>query len=139
LATAGKKLPIHGDGAAKRSYMYVSDVANAFDVILHNGETWNIYNIGTSEERSIMSVAEDVCEIAGCVAEQMIQLVDDRAFNDRRYFIDTTKLEKLGWSQKVSWQEGLLRTYEWYIKHGEDYWPDLSTALMAHPQAPRHL
>ena len=139
LAIAGKKLPVHGNGSAKRSYMYVSDVASAFDVILHKGQTTNIYNIGTHEERSIMSVAQDVCELAGHVAEQMIECVDDRAFNDRRYYIDSSKLQELGWSQLVSWKEGLSRTYQWYTSHGEEYWSDLSIALMAHPQAPRRV
>jgi len=60
LLSRDRQIPIHGDGLALRSYMFVTDAAAAFDSILHKGVDHNIYNIGASEERSVLSVAE-VC------------------------------------------------------------------------------
>lgn len=61
LLQRGKKIPVHGDGASLRSYMHVHDAATAFDHILHKGEDNNIYNIGSHEERTVLSVAK-VCQ-----------------------------------------------------------------------------
>ena len=61
LAKRGEKISIHGDGDVTRSYMHVDDAASAFDVILHRGTTAQIYNIGSREELTILSVARDVC------------------------------------------------------------------------------
>lgn len=137
LALDGRQLPIHGDGTMKRSYMYVSDAANAFDIVLHKGVSYNIYNIGTTQERSIRSVAEDICTLAGRDTARSHQFVADRAFNDRRYYINCSKLIDLGWTQQVSWKEGLAKTFEWYRMHGPEYWGDISEALVPHPRVNR--
>ena len=66
LLHRGKKLPIHGNGLALRSYMHVSDAASAFDYVLHQGENQNIYNIGAHEERTVLSIAK-VCTCVVCL------------------------------------------------------------------------
>ncbi len=108
-----KELTVHGDGDALRSYLHVSDVARAFDVILHHGTTNEIYNIGTSTERSVLSVVKDLIRIMGYDPKR-IQHVQDRPFQDRRYFVASDKLGALGWRQQVGWEEGLLSTIDWY-------------------------
>ena len=135
LARNGMKIPIHGDGLATRSYMHVSDAASAFDAILHKGETKGVYNIGAHEERTVLSVAEDIGKSLGKDISQTITHVMDRKFNDRRYFIDCSKLLALGWTQQVSWEDGLKETIEWYTKNDDQsgYWGNLSGALVAHP------
>ena len=135
LAMNGRKIPIHGDGMATRSYMHVYDAASAFDKILHKGENRGVYNIGAHEERSVLSVAHDISKALGKDTSETIIHVQDRRFNDRRYFIDCSKLNALGWEQKVSWEEGLKETIEWYIKNDDQsgYWGDLSDALIPHP------
>jgi len=82
--------------------MHVDDAAAAFDVTLHKGETAHIYNIGAHEERTILSIARDICRLLKCDEQRVIARVCDRNFNDRRYFIDCAKLLALGWSQKKS-------------------------------------
>ena len=130
----GDTLSIHGTGLATRSYMHVDDAASAFDIILHHGEASNIYNIGAHEERTVLSVARDICKILGRDSSTAIAHVRDRTFNDRRYFIDCTKLQALGWSQKTNWEEGLRETVQWYVKQDlNSYWNDFSSALQAHP------
>ena len=135
LAQSGATIPIHGDGMATRSYMHVYDAASAFDTILHNGAIKGVYNIGAHEERTVLSVAQDIGQSLGKDISKTIVHVSDRKFNDRRYFIDCSKLHALGWSQKVSWEEGLKETIGWYTKNGQGsgYWGNLSGALVAHP------
>jgi UDP-glucose 4,6-dehydratase len=71
----------------------------------------------------------------GLDISKTITYVADRMFNDRRYFIDCSKLLALGWTQNVSWEDGLKETIEWYTKNDDQsgYWGNLSGALVAHP------
>jgi len=134
LASTGGKISIHGDGLATRSYMHVNDAATAFDIILHCGHTSHIYNIGAHEERTVLSVAQDVCRLVGRDPEEAITHVRDRAFNDRRYFIDCSKLHDLGWNQKVTWEQGLEETVQWYRTQDLiPYWNNFAPALQPHP------
>jgi len=114
--------------------MHVSDAAAAFDNILHKGENYNIYNIGAQEERTVVSVARDLCSIFNKDADCQIEYVKDRAFNDRRYFVASSKLEVLGWRQEKDWTQGLSETVEWYLASMEHlYWGEIDSALKAHP------
>ena len=99
--------------------MHVYDAASAFDAILHKGETKGVYNIGAHEERTVLSVAQDIGNALGVDISKTIVHVQDRKFNDRRYFIDCSKLLALGWTQNVSWEEGLKETIEWYTKNDD--------------------
>ncbi|KAL8510053.1 hypothetical protein ACS0TY_017035 [Phlomoides rotata] len=133
LAMRGKTLPIHGDGANVRSYLYCEDVAEAFEVILHKGEVGHVYNIGTKKERRVIDVARDICKLFNMDPDKNIKFVVDRPFNDQRYFLDDQKLKHLGWSEKTTWEEGLRKTIEWYTGNPE-WWGDVSGALLPHPR-----
>uniref|UniRef100_A0A2N9FAM9 UDP-glucose 4,6-dehydratase n=1 Tax=Fagus sylvatica TaxID=28930 RepID=A0A2N9FAM9_FAGSY len=132
LAMKGEKLPIHGNGSNVRSYLYCEDVAEAFDVILHKGVIGHVYNIGTKKERRVLDVAEDICKLFGLDTKEAISFVQDRPFNDQRYFLDDQKLKKLGWEERTQWEDGLKMTMEWYTKN-PDWWGDVSVALHPHP------
>jgi UDP-glucose 4,6-dehydratase len=134
LAMRGQRLPIHGDGTNVRSYLYCEDVAEAFEVVLHRGEVGHVYNIGTKKERTVMDVARDICGLFGLDADEDIEFVDNRPFNDQRYFLDDEKLKSLGWRERTHWEEGLRKTMEWYVAN-PDYWGDVSGALLPHPKA----
>ena len=86
-ASRGLELPIHGDGLAVRSYLYVEDVAEAYITVLLKGKVGETYNIGTQKERSVVEVASDICKFFGLEPEKHVSHVKDRAFNDRRYFM----------------------------------------------------
>ncbi|XP_044472788.1 trifunctional UDP-glucose 4,6-dehydratase/UDP-4-keto-6-deoxy-D-glucose 3,5-epimerase/UDP-4-keto-L-rhamnose-reductase RHM1-like [Mangifera indica] len=133
LAMRGLPLPIHGDGSNVRSYLYCEDVAEAFEVILHKGEVGHVYNIGTKKERRVIDVAKDICKLFSRDPEASIKFVDNRPFNDQRYFLDDEKLKNLGWSERTTWEEGLKKTMEWYIQNPE-WWGDVSGALLPHPR-----
>jgi UDP-glucose 4,6-dehydratase len=167
LAARGAPLPVHGDGGATRSYLFIDDVAAAYDVILHKGVDGEVYNIGTQKERTVLDVARDIAAIfaegGGFVAAgggggggdgggdappgaparhtPAITHVRDRAFNDRRYFICDAKLAALGWAETIPWSEGLRRTVAWYAAHGlRGHWDeaDVEAALAPHPVLHSH-
>eukprot|EP00271_Cylindrocystis_brebissonii_P008723 TRINITY_DN23202_c0_g1_i1.p1 TRINITY_DN23202_c0_g1~~TRINITY_DN23202_c0_g1_i1.p1 ORF type:complete len:663 (-),score=116.50 TRINITY_DN23202_c0_g1_i1:816-2804(-) len=133
LAMQGKPLPIHGDGSNVRSYLFCEDVAEAFDTVLHKGTVGHVYNIGTTKERRVIDVARDICKLLGLDAEKMIKYVENRPFNDQRYYLDDAKLKVLGWQERTVWEDGLRKTFEWY-KNNAEYWGDVSGALQAHPR-----
>ncbi|XP_047957046.1 trifunctional UDP-glucose 4,6-dehydratase/UDP-4-keto-6-deoxy-D-glucose 3,5-epimerase/UDP-4-keto-L-rhamnose-reductase RHM1-like [Salvia hispanica] len=132
LALRGQPLPIHGDGSNVRSYLYCEDVAEAFEVVLHKGEVGHVYNIGTKRERRVIDVAQDICKLFNKDAK-CIQFVENRPFNDQRYFLDDEKLKNLGWAERTAWEDGLRKTMEWYISN-PDWWGDVSGALIPHPR-----
>jgi dTDP-glucose 4,6-dehydratase len=118
----GRKLPIQGDGAHLRSFIHVSDVCRAFDTILNRGSVGEIYNIGSDKgsEYSVMDVAKLLIKLVKGVdindhaAQQngisdvdWIEYVEDRPFNDRRYYISSDKLKHLGWCMKTDFINGL--------------------------------
>lgn len=138
-----RKLTLHGDGSNTRNYLYVGDVAAAFDVVLHKGTVGETYNIGGRNELSNLVVAETLLGLMGKVdecggdrekaKEEWIVTVEDRLFNDLRYPLETDRLAKLGWVEEVSWEEGLRRTVEWY-RDNSGNWGDIESALVAHPR-----
>ena len=130
LGSLGRDLPVHGDGSATRSYLYVTDVADAFDRILHRGRIGETYNIGTEDERTVADVAR---HIAATFAARIVH-VRDRAFNDKRYFIGSEKLrDELGWEQRVSFDDGMRATIDWYLGADLTRWAGVESALLPHP------
>lgn len=98
----GKKLTIHGKGDTRRNFIWAEDVARATELIFHKGEINEIYNIGTTQEFSILEVATILINklTDDKVLENHITFVEDRPFNDFRYSVDRTRLLSLGWEEK---------------------------------------
>ncbi|GAB4846316.1 RHAMNOSE BIOSYNTHESIS 2 [Ancistrocladus abbreviatus] len=117
----GMPSTIHGDGSNLRSYLYIDDIVDGFEVILHEGNEGDVYNIGTEDERSVIEVARDICEHFSLDPDVAVKFVEDRPFNDKRYFIDVQKLRKFGWHPKTTWKEGLDNTIAWYTIN-LDWW-----------------
>lgn len=106
-----KPVTIQGDGTATRAFMHVDDASKAFLCVLDNGSIGEIYNIGCDEgsERTVLEVAKTLIERTkpNDDVEKWIQYVEDRPFNDKRYYISNSKLKSLGWSQTIEWDEGI--------------------------------
>lgn len=128
-------LTIHGDGSNTRNFLYVHDVATAFDVILHKGTPGHVYNIGGKNEIPNIGVARELLKVFGREDEEekWIKFVPDRRFNDLRYTINSSKLHELGWQEAMSWEDGLKTTVEWYKKFTCRY-GNIDAALVAHPR-----
>jgi UDP-glucose 4,6-dehydratase len=135
LLSQGRQVPLHGNGANRRSFLHVTDVADAFDLVLHKGKLGEIYNIGTSYEISNLEVTQSLIKMMGMEAKEkeLITFVEDRKFNDVRYHISVQKLLDLGWLPKVKFDDGVLDTIKWY-KENPNHYSNVQGALVAHPR-----
>lgn len=134
--TRGRKVTLHGTGTNTRNFLFVEDVARAFEVILFNSLVGHIYNIGGTNEKTNLDVAGQLVKLSGYdgeVTDKMV-FVEDRVFNDLRYYINSDKLLALGWKEEVSWEEGLKKTFDWYVQNSSRF-GDIESALVAHPRA----
>jgi dTDP-glucose 4,6-dehydratase len=131
-ALAGKPLPIYGNGANIRDWLYVEDHADALLTVVLRGKVGRSYNIGGENERTNLELVKTLCAILdekrpkaqGSYADQ-ITFVADRPGHDARYAIDPTRIrQELGWRPSVTVEEGLARTVDWYLKN-EDWWRPL--------------
>ena len=122
-ALAGKPLPVYGDGANVRDWLYVGDHCSAIREVLARGEPGQTYNIGGWNEKKNIEVVETVCALLddarpkaqGSYRDQ-IAFVTDRPGHDRRYAIDASKLERvLGWKPAETFETGLAKTVRWYL------------------------
>jgi len=136
LLMRGKKLCIHGSGGSVRSFLFAEDVAEAFEIILFKGRTGDIYNIGTDFEMNMLQLAKELLRMFNINEKdtEMLEYVEDRAFNDCRYAITSNKLHDLGWKPRTPFDEGIKRTVEWYKKYNTN-WGNVEAALAAHPRA----
>lgn len=125
-ALEDRELPIYGDGLQVRDWIYVEDHCRALDVVLHRGREGEVYNIGGRCERTNLSVAKTILDRLG-KPHSLIRFVADRPGHDRRYAIDFSKIEKeLGWTPKVSFEEGIDLTIRWYQEH-QEWWRKIKT------------
>lgn len=115
------KLPIQGDGSAKRTFVHVLDIVKAIFLITSKGEIGEIYNIGSKNEYSVIEVTRMLCQLMNKDYKNSIEYVKDRNFQDRRYLIDYSKTLELGWQEEIPFDRGLLDTLNWYLKHIDKY------------------
>jgi dTDP-glucose 4,6-dehydratase len=108
---------VHGDGRNSRKYLYAGDVADALDTIFHQGQVGESYNIGSAFEISNLDLAKRLIRLFGLEdkMDQHIEFVQDRAFNDKRYAVDCSKLERLGWRPKTPFDKGLVKSSEFIV------------------------
>ena len=122
-----KPLPVYGDGQYTRDWLYVVDHARAIDLVYHEGENGETYNIGGFNEWTNIDLIKVLCtqmdEKLGREkgsSEKLITYVKDRPGHDRRYAIDATKINKeLGWTPSVTFEEGLSITIDWYLSNAK--------------------
>ena len=117
----GKHVPIHGDGSAKRTFVHVTDMARGILTVTEKGSLGEIYNIGSSNEYSVMEITKMLCDLMNKNVEKCTTFVSDRNFNDKRYFIDHNKILELGWKEEICFNEGMVQTINWYIDHSDEY------------------
>jgi dTDP-glucose 4,6-dehydratase len=112
LLQQDKKVTVQGDGSAVRAFLHASDTASAFEVILERGTIGEIYNIGCDDgmEYSVMDIATILIKLvkgSSASVDDWVEFVEDRPFNDQRYYISNQKVRDLGWSIKVDLMTGL--------------------------------
>ena len=122
-----KLIPIYGKGENVRDWLYVEDHAKAIDLVFHQGNVGETYNIGGNNEWQNIELIRMLCKImdkklnrAVGESEKLITLVKDRAGHDLRYAIDSSKIQKdLGWSPSLQFEEGMEKTVDWYLENEE--------------------
>ena len=118
-ALEGKKLPVYGDGLNERDWIYVEDHCRALDRVFRSGRTGEVYDIGFGAPLANLEVVRALLGSLG-KSEDLIEFVADRPGHDRRYALNITKIiQELGWRPRVTFQEGLKRTVQWYLTHPE--------------------
>jgi len=113
-------LPIYGDGMQMRDYQYVGDHCEGIDVVLHHGALGEVYNVGTGAETHNIDMARKILGLLG-KPESLLEYVPDRAGHDRRYALDTSKLQALGWRSGHTFDQALERTVRWFVEN-EAWW-----------------
>lgn len=115
-ALKDEKVPVYAEGKNKRDWLYVTDHTDAIETILATPwafENCHTFNVSADSEQKNIDVAKAILRILG-KPESLISFVKDRPGHDWRYALDSLTTRKLGWKPKVSFEEGLKRTVEWY-------------------------
>ena len=112
LLRDGKKVTIQGDGSNVRGFLHVKDVAQAIEHVVKKGVIGEIYNIGSDvhDEYTVMQIADKLIDLIHPESEnkeKYIEYIEDRPFNDKRYFISNEKIKKLGWDITIPFEKGL--------------------------------
>jgi dTDP-glucose 4,6-dehydratase len=126
-----KPLPVYGDGQYTRDWLYVVDHARAIDLVYHEGENGETYNIGGHNEMANIDVIKTLCTLLEELVPDrpdkvesyfdLVTFVKDRPGHDVRYAIDASKIEReLGWTPAETFDSGIRKTVEWYL--GNDDW-----------------
>ena len=122
-----KPLPVYGDGNYTRDWLFVEDHAIAIDLVFHEGNNHESYNIGGFNEWKNIDLVKLLCQImdkklgrSEGTSKELITYVKDRPGHDLRYAIDASKINKeLGWKPSVTFEEGLEKTINWYLNNEE--------------------
>ena len=127
------KVPIYGDGNQIRSWIYVNDHVDAIQSLILKGKSGDVYNITAYEEISNKMIVEKILDIMD-VSHEMIEFVPDRPGHDKRYSIDSSKIEKeINWKPKYDFDNALQETVTWYLEN-KDWWMSLIDDKVLHPQ-----
>lgn len=112
----GERLTIQGSGQQLRSFLYVEDAVDAVLCVMFQGKVGEIYNISSTDEISILQLATHLLNTfrPGDSLDTNIRFIEDRNFNDKRYWIESEPLKKLGWKQQWNIQAGLKATIDWF-------------------------
>ena len=108
----GNPCRIHGEGRSRRNFIYVDDVSRAVMTVLQHGKNGTVYNIGTRNEYSVLEIFDILRALVNPEATKIH--VNDRLHNDKRYAVDSSALQELGWSEQVSFREAIQKTVDWY-------------------------
>ena len=112
-------VPVYGDGLNVRDWIHVRDHCAALDLVWRKGRVGEVYNVGGRSERTNLELTRALLKAVG-KPESFIRYVKDRPGHDRRYAIDSAKIEReLGWQPKVPFEEGLQQTVRWYQDHSD--------------------
>ena len=119
LALEDKKVPVYGTGKNVRDWLFVLDHCKAIDLVFHNGKKGERYCIGGHNEKHNIDIVKLILKHLK-KSEDLIEFVTDRKGHDLRYAIDPTKIgNELGWQPETKFEDGIIKTIDWYLEHRE--------------------
>ena len=124
-ALEDKPVPLYGDGRNVRDWLYVLDNCTAIDLVLRRGQDGQVYNIGGGHEVENIVLTRQILHLTG-KPETLIQPARDRPGHDRRYSLDSKKVQQLGWAPRYRFGDALAATVAWYREH-EAWWRPLKS------------
>lgn len=124
-ASAGRPLPVYGEGANVRDWLHVEDHCRALDLVVRRGKPGRTYNVGGHGERTNLEVVHAICDLvdelqprADGSRRDLVEFVTDRPGHDLRYAIDPARItDELGWVPTHDFESGLRATVQWYLEH----------------------
>jgi dTDP-glucose 4,6-dehydratase len=119
----GKKVPLYADGSNIRDWLFVIDNCEAIDTVMHKGKLGEVYNIGGGNEITNMELTKTILRLLG-KGEEYIEFVKDRPGHDKRYSLDISKIEALGWRPRHDFKRALELTVNWYNEN-RSWWKRL--------------
>ncbi len=120
-ALGNKKLPVYGDGLNVRDWIYVIDHNKAAELVFEKGKSGEVYNIGASREMKNIEIVKLILKKLG-KGEELIEYVKDRPGHDRRYAIDSSKIQnELGWKPSFEFEQAISDTIDWYLNN-KSWW-----------------
>jgi dTDP-glucose 4,6-dehydratase len=134
-ARNGKPLPVYGDGQNVRDWLYVEDHCSAIRTVLSNGRVGETYNIGGCNEKKNIEIVCTICDLLDGLCpndpvvphRKLISFVKDRPGHDRRYAMDTRKIDReLRWKPRDTFETGIRKTVQWYLEN-QDWVEDVTT------------
>jgi len=125
-ALEDKELPVYGDGLNVRDWIHVKDHCRAVGDVLFKAPAGEVYNIGSNSEKTNIEIVKTILKLLN-KPETLIKYVKDRLGHDRRYAIDSSKIEReLGWRPEYTFEGGIRETVDWYIKNA-DWWQTIKS------------
>lgn len=125
-----QKVPVYGDGKNIRDWLHVEDHCAAIDLVMQSGKIGEVYNIGGHNEKTNLEVVRTIIQTLG-KSEDLIEFVEDRLGHDKRYAIDPTKIEQLGWRPVYDFDSGIAQTVDWFLKN-KDWWEQIISGEYQH-------
>lgn len=128
LSSQGKKIPIYGTGKNMRDWIYVDDHCDGIMNVLMKGKSGESYNMSANNEIDNLTIIKKILSLMD-KSPDMIEFVEDRPGHDFRYSMDSSKIkQKLGWTTKTDFEEGLTKTIKWYFSN-RDWWKNISESV----------
>ena len=129
-ARQDRELPIYGDGMQERDWLFVEDYCHAIALAVEHAQAGSIYNVSAGSPQPNLKIVRTILSHLG-KPESLIKYVKDRPGHDRRYALDSSKIRReLGWEPKVSFEDGIHRTIDWYV---------LNTTWLEHARSGEYL
>jgi dTDP-glucose 4,6-dehydratase len=123
-----EKMPLYRSSKNRREWIHVLDHCRAIDMILKRGRIGETYNVGSGVEQDIEAISDLLLDIFG-LDNSFKMYVEDRPGHDRRYLLDSSKIQKeLGWTPEIPFENGFRETVEWY-RENPDWWEPLLKRL----------